>query len=360
MEAGKPPRRDEFEFTLLGPGYGESIVLHVGEGFWAIVDSCIDRNGNPRALQYLNSIGVDPSEAVRLIVATHWHDDHIRGIAKLVEYCGRATFCCSSVLCKHEFLTIAHALEGRSHSLTGSGVREIHGVISRLLQTGSIPSQAIANRRIYVRGQCEIWSLSPDDRSFQSFLRSIGRLVNAGGQIESSLTDLTPNAVAVALWVRVNDFTVLLGSDVDKRGWTAILQTKERPTDKASVFKIPHHGSASAYLPEVWDRMLDPDPIAVLTPWRRGGRGVPNDHEVRLVLSRTDNAYATARSSSSKPAPASRSSMVKRTIREAGVKIRRLAMSPGAIRIRYTLGSQAQPRIKTFGEACHLKNLVQM
>ena len=41
-KAGTPPGRREFELTLLGPGYGESIVLHVGDGIWILVDSCLD------------------------------------------------------------------------------------------------------------------------------------------------------------------------------------------------------------------------------------------------------------------------------------------------------------------------------
>ena len=39
-DGGNPPRDDEFELTLLGPGYGESIVMHVGDGAWVLVDSC--------------------------------------------------------------------------------------------------------------------------------------------------------------------------------------------------------------------------------------------------------------------------------------------------------------------------------
>ena len=31
-EAGTPPGRRGFDLTLLGPGYGESIALHVGDG----------------------------------------------------------------------------------------------------------------------------------------------------------------------------------------------------------------------------------------------------------------------------------------------------------------------------------------
>ena len=45
-KAGSPPGEDEFEVVLLGPGYGESIVLHVGYGGWIIVDSCI--NAEPK------------------------------------------------------------------------------------------------------------------------------------------------------------------------------------------------------------------------------------------------------------------------------------------------------------------------
>ena len=38
-----PPGKNEFEITLFGPGYGESVVLHVGSGAWIVVDSCIDK-----------------------------------------------------------------------------------------------------------------------------------------------------------------------------------------------------------------------------------------------------------------------------------------------------------------------------
>ena len=358
-ETGKPPGKGEFELTLLGPGYGESIVIHVGGGVWVLVDSCVDTGGMPRALRYLESIGVDPAETVDLIVATHWHDDHIRGIAKLVEVCKKATFCCASVLLRKEFLTVVGALESRPLTNLGSGLKEIYGVVSLLKQVASKPTWALANRRIFVQGACEIWSLSPNDSAIQTFLRSIGGLVPGEGQAILQIPDPSPNEVAVALWVRVDDVTVLLGSDLEKRGWIEILQSAERPTDKASAFKIPHHGSKSAHAPEVWERMLDPDPFTVLTPWRRGDRALPNQRDVQRILTYTTNAYATARIGSSALAPVNRSSMVKRTIRESGVKLRRLAMSPGTIRLRRPLSSRAQWKVEMFGSACHLKDFVE-
>ena len=50
------------------------------------------------ALEYLQRIGHNPASSVRLIVATHWHDDHIRGLAEVVRTCAAADFYCSSAL----------------------------------------------------------------------------------------------------------------------------------------------------------------------------------------------------------------------------------------------------------------------
>ena len=352
----KPPGKNEFELTLLGPGYGESIVMHVGGGVWVLVDSCIDTDGTPRALRYLEGIGVDPTETVELIVASHWHDDHIRGMAKLVEVCKKAAFCCASVLLEKEFLTVVGALESRPPTVFGSGLKEMHGVVSRLSQAASRPTLALANRRIFAQGTCEIWSLSPHDSNFLDFLRTIGGLLSQEGESKTRVTGLSPNEVAVALWVRAEDITVLLGSDLEKRGWIEILQDAARPAGKSSVFKVPHHGSKSAHAPEVWKRMLDPDPFAVLTPWHRGRRALPNQQDVRRILSCTTNAYATAKVSSCTRAPERRSSMVGRTIRESGVKLRRIALSPGAVRLRRPIASQTGWKVETFGAACHLKD----
>ena len=358
-DTGKSPGKNEFELTLLGPGYGESVVLHVGGGVWVIVDSCVDTDGTPQALRSLESIGVDPAETVELIVATHWHDDHIRGISKLVEVCNRAAFCCASVLRHKEFLTVVGALEGRPPSDRGSGLKEIHSVISRLVQVASKPTLAIANRTVFVQGGCEIRTLSPDDADLIYFLRTIGRLLSGPGRVRIRIPSLSPNDIAVALWVKVKDVAVLLGSDLEKRGWTAVLENVARPDGKATVFKVPHHGSGDAHEPDVWKQMLEPDPFAVLTPWRRGNRTLPIQRDVKRILSHTPNAYATAKISSSTRAPVNRPSMVRRTIRESGIQLRRLVMSPGFVRLRCPLSSDARWKIETLGSACHLADFAE-
>ena len=352
---GTLPARDELEITLLGPGYGESIVLHTGDGSWIIVDSCIDNRGDPRALGYLESIGVDPSQAVGLIVATHWHDDHIRGMSRLVEVCDRAVFSCAAALCTKEFLAAVRVWGGRHVTPDGSGVREIHDVLTKLNSRARQPVFALANRLIHSQGGCQIWSLSPGDRDFRNFLNSVGTLYPDAGQTKTRIPSVSPNEVAIVVWIGVGDTNILLGSDSEKRAWLEILQNR-KPIGNASVFKIPHHGSADAHEDRVWKQMLDPEPFAVLTPWRRGGRVLPTRQDVRRILTQTGNAFATSNAGLTVQSATHRDRMVDRTIRESNVTLRRQPILAGKLRLRRVLGSGSEWKVEMFGPACHLRD----
>ena len=72
----------------------------------------------------------------------------------------------------------------------------------------------------------------PDDTDFINFLRMIGRLLSGPGKARIRIPSLTPNDIAVALWVKVEDVAVLLGSDLEKRGWTAVLENARTPGRK--------------------------------------------------------------------------------------------------------------------------------
>ena len=353
-KAAGPPEDDEFELILLGPGYGESIVLHVGNGAWAVVDSCFDPDGRPGALRYLESIGLEPAQSVALIVATHWHDDHIRGMARLVELCPDAQFCCASALCDEEFLTLVGALEGRHFSATGSGLREIHGVFSQLGNVGKMPIHALANRVVFRKGGCTISSLSPGDGVFQQFLASVGGLIPGKGVNKKRIRSFSPNEVAVALWVECGGSSLLLGADLERKGWVAILGDTHRPPGKASVYKIPHHGSADADEPAVWERMLEDEPVAVLAPWRRGRGALPTEQDTERILSATPNAWITDTGSTREATFRHGNRTVEKTLRESGVRIRRLAGDTGMIRLRRRIGSADDWKVKKFGNACHL------
>jgi hypothetical protein len=50
----------------------------------------------------------------------------------------------------------------------------------------------------------------------------------------------------------IGDIALLLGADLEETGeedtgWSVIVASTERPHGKASIFKIPHHGSETAH-----------------------------------------------------------------------------------------------------------------
>lgn len=318
-----------------------------------MVDSCLDTDGKPAALNYPRGMDVDPYTAVKMVVATHWHDDHIRGMARLVDACPSARFCCASALKTDEFLGVAFGLTKRDYSQFGLGVREIHAVFTNLRRAGRRPAWATANRRVVRRNRCDVWSLSPDDAAFESFVRSLAPLVLKATELAGAGHHTRRNDLSVALWTRCGDAACLLGAGVVKRGWTAILNNLERPRRRASVFKVPHHRSSNADMPEAWNQLLESEPLAILAPWRRGAGVLPKREDVRRILSRTRCAYASARPT---VGAVKRHGMVGKTVRGAGARMRIGLGLVGMVRLRRSLANGRPWRVDLFGSACHLRD----
>ena len=236
----------------------------------------------------------------------------------------------------------------------GSGVREIRSVFSCLGSKRSSPIWAAPVRRVFRNGSSEVWSLSPGDDQFESFIRSVEGWVSSKGETAKRNRSPSANQLSVALWVRCGDAIALLGGDIERRGWTAVLHDRAKPTGKASVFKVPHHGSGDADVPEVWEQMLDPELFAVLAPWRRGGGFLPTSHDVERILSRTPHAYSSAAPSSS---ARRRPGTVSRTVRSTGTKLTGVVGSPGIVRLCRSLASGSPWTVRLFDPACLLSDL---
>ena len=349
------PNADEIEVSLAGPGYGECVLIHIGDHKWVVVDSCRDANKQPVALSYLDDLGLDPAEAVRLIVATHWHDDHIQGMADVVEACENARFCCASVLVEKEFLTLVSAFEMSQATRLSSGASELVKTHDLLQKRDSHFRRAGPDRLILSDGDCNVWSLSPTDSTFDVFLRRIGRLVRGDDGPRGRLTSLDPNDTSVVLLIEVGDSAILLGGDLEQPGWLAILESDRQITTKASVFKVPHHGSEDAYEERVWTEMLHEMPIATLTPWRRGKWYLPTEAGVERIRTFTDKVFITAPPVQSTGRPArNRDRIVTRAIQEGGINLRSIDFSRGMVRMRKRINSSEEWEVVLIGMARQL------
>ena len=352
---GNAPRANEIEVSLAGPGYGECLLIHVGNHRWVVVDSCLDADRQPVALSYLQNLGFDPANVVDLIIATHWHDDHIRGMSDVVEACESAMFCCSSALSTREFQVLAGTVESRSGTRMSSAVREYVDTRSLLKGRGSTTRYAQADRLILSDGDFNVWSLSPADRDFDQFLQRITQMVEGTSGQRGRLTTLEPNDTSVVLLIEIGETAVLLGGDLERQGWLAILDGDRQVTRRASAFKVPHHGSEGAHEDRVWTEMLIDGPVAILTPWWRGGRYLPTQDGVEQMLRFTDDVYITAEPGRTPPRTSrSRDRMVEKTLRESGSTIRSVEFTSGIVRLRKNKDSSEHWRVERFGTAKQL------
>jgi Metallo-beta-lactamase superfamily len=364
------PQSDQVEVTLFGPGYGESAVLHLGNNNWVVVDSCIDSNtGQPAAIPYLEGLGVDPSTAVKLVVATHWHDDHIGGMGALVSRCAEAKFCCSAALGSEEFCGYVRKFQPGTMIAGGSGVREIDRVI-KLLSSGSrVPVAAHCNKLVFRLPaeesghgrECSVWTLSPSDAQFQKSLFEIGSLVFKPQELKHRAIEQPRNHLSVVTWVGIGETAILLGADLEETsardtGWSVIVASDERPSGKASVYKVAHHGSATGHSDDVWRTMLVREPFALLTPWSLG-RKLPTAADVDRIVALTPNAYSAAKLRSHRAR--SRLPAVEKTVKERRIKVRHAEPPTGGLRLREDGGTDGLHRWKLdlLRHACHLSEV---
>lgn len=296
------PASDELELSVFGRGYGEAICVHLGDGEWMLVDSCIDpARRAPAALAYLESIGV-PFSQVRVVVATHWHDDHVQGLGAVVEACANATVVCSAALRRKEVFAFVVAQENAAGGV-GSGVDELRRLLTCCADRGKSVIWAKANLPLHPRppgSAAKVVALAPsEDACERSMISLIEAAENAKLTVPRRYTAPDgPNGASVVLAVAVGGEAMLLGGDLenspnDESGWKAVV-TYARPESKASAVKIPHHGSANAHSEEMWTELVHTERMAIITPWIKGRRFLPTDADVARISTVCRDLFLTA------------------------------------------------------------------
>lgn len=351
-----PPRADVLEVSLFGPGVGECIVVHVGADEWLVVDSCMGDAGSAVALEYLDAIRISPAAVIR-VIATHWHDDHIRGLTEVVDAATRAAFVCSGALRRGEFLSLVAASPAvRRTTKLGSGVDEMTAILQRLQESGRQPTWASNNQILLRTDSTLLTSLSPSSatlsRSFLGFTALAPKLKAALKVVPNVL----PNETSVVLHLECGQAVVLLGADLEvtslDAGWHAIVGSTERPTAAASMYKVAHHGSQTADIHEIWKTLLVDRPVSLVSPFTRSR--LPSKDDVERLKSVSSRLLQTGRSEAQ---PIRRDRSVERTVGTIAKKpptLRRGRM--GQVRVRLSQTTGAVTSIETFGAAFEIPN----
>jgi len=352
---GSPPAPDEQEITLFGPGYGEAIAIHLGEGHWILVDSCIDPEENEPASQvYLKHCAVNPQQ-VRAIVASHWHDDHVKGISRLAASYPQAEFFLSDVLNTRESCAYLAAYSGLHTAGLTKGTKELHSVLTArgpgatitTLQRTLVSELSIGGRPVVVRA----FSPTPQARA-HSVAEFAQYLPTEEKEQFRDAVDLKPNVGAVVLHVDFGDDAMLLGADMEEfknMGWSSIVNSSWcNKKTRASVYKVAHHGSETGHNDAVWSVLLkDKDKVtSCLTPFNRGSHRLPTEQDQARIRRLSGQAFI---SSGASKRPQMNSEEHKR-LQDIGTNISVLNAGFGAVRIRRKVGASSWEH-ELFGDA---------
>lgn len=345
------PDVDVAEVTLIGGphGYGESVVIHIGNGEWIIVDSCIDPSTKEcLPLSYLQKMGVDIANRLKYVICTHWHKDHIDGISQLLEACGSDTIFALS--CAEDRKTLVYEYASNFDYTGRSKILEELTNTFRIVSQKQIKVKRVEqDKLIFKKGNVQCFALSPSEfeiRQFETNIASamsrfnrvvdeISKMVQEPSQIieeatdiqheffksiknvldeEGAEDDIVKNSVrdlveykdankieknnrCVAMLISFGLHHVVLGADLEvsciDSGWHSVIGCECMNGIKANLLKIPHHGSKTGYLKEFMDHCIEPQATAKLSTWITGAKTLPESKILKEYHAHTSNLFIT-------------------------------------------------------------------
>ena len=347
-----PPAFDEIEVTLIGgtAGYGESILMHIGNGDWVVIDSCVNvKTGESAPISYLNDLNVDISQHVLYVLCTHWHDDHIKGLSSILEQCTSKTvfaLSCSDdrekwvyeMLNAYNYLgkstvlneltsTIAKANEKgikvlpvkqdslvfnvngvKAHALSpsdevvkkfeeevASAQMKYHKVLAQVIKLKSMDAHTIQEATIL------------EEETINSFAGLIEERIDKGKVIQEAANLLMykdtkrveQNDRCVALLVSFNNHHIVLGADLENKtasgvtGWMSVAKCSSMNGISSGLFKIPHHGSETGYCNFFLKSFIKNDATMKLTAWAKGDKLIPELEMLGKYYAHSQQMYIT-------------------------------------------------------------------
>lgn len=361
---------------MFGPGFGECILLHLGDGNWAVIDSCLDATSKqPAALQYLTGLGANPATSIQLVVATHWHDDHMDGISTVFQTATNSIFACTGAVMQADFKEVLAAWIGTRFLPGGSGVDELRSIMAELKKRSTnahcvVPKLASVGKELWPTPSkpnpwgMSIKCLSPSDAAVLATISRLKGVAPSKSKVRRRLPRLLENDTSVVLSVEVAGHRILLGGDLHVRadrslGWFAIVDDHAGSDARHHAFKVPHHGSSTGDHDEVWSKMTVDQTCAVTTPFVGGSVRLPRVEDCQRILSKTQNAYLSAPPLPGKFRDANKA--VERTVQEATRSVHFVPGKYGHVRLRKNLDeAPAVPwRVELFGSAVSMADYVR-
>jgi hypothetical protein len=274
-----PPFGHELVLLVMGPGYGESVLVRWPPDCWLVVDSF--RRAGP------NHTEVHPAadalrafdERANAVALTHPHEDHTLGFARLVEH------------------RKPGGLVGWWPDLATAGRWDTPNP-DRAAKQGTTEHALAAINRVWTDEPGSRWELQGNSAPREiggATIRVLTPLIDTITH-NQALKKPDVNEMSSAMILTWENCQLLLGADlVSMRGWNALAATPHNEifTDVPGV-KIAHHGSMKAQHPIVVGSPPPGSRTFIATPFNKEKLPRFEDGEgVEYLLGATDRLLLT-------------------------------------------------------------------
>lgn len=271
------------KIDFFGEGNGETIFLELPNGKIGIVDC-----GNKIFIDWFKQyIITNNITEIDFIVWTHPHADHTSYFPSLLDLCKE-----NNIKITHfmrfgirKFTVISNLIEEQCQKeYINSDIKILSDVDEAILAEEFKPSclkrtidkvRSLKNDGLIINinnslcyGQSlfsknslhkdiEIFCLAPTDEDIETYYQQARKL--ADKSLTSStfcLSSSLHNVISVALCVKYGEASIVLGGDVLERAWQSVLDNNRHTYyshNQLNLIKIPHHGSETAYLEDIWN-----------------------------------------------------------------------------------------------------------
>lgn len=253
LEDLQPPT-DDVLLVVLGPGFGESVIVGWPPDNWLVVDS-FQRTGTASTVHPALELLEQFNAYADAVVLTHPHVDHTNGLAALID---------------------RRKPDGRvgwwpDTSVTAKWNTNSGGLSAR---RGAAEHAIAAIARAWRESPGSRWELSESAAPLQRAGATISALTPLRSSLAHAAKLTTPdmNELSTAILFEWEDVSLILGGDlVNRRGWDG-LETLHGQSAFANTegVKIAHHGSAEAQHRIALGMPPPTDRVFLATPYNRG------------------------------------------------------------------------------------------
>ncbi|RYH00288.1 MAG: MBL fold metallo-hydrolase [Alphaproteobacteria bacterium] len=286
---------------IIGSAPGESVVIVFDCGSVITIDCC-QSAGRNHTLDALNDLGVDPRKVIYNII-THFHDDHIKGAADLINHCPNSKVVIPDAWTEDVFKMFVATVSDDTSLARVSVTKEIEKIFNvlqghkgRLFTVSELTS--LYPPPAYSHSTTEsLIVLTPTAARKAKFLSSLAADIEDGEAAAYAFCESNKNWTSICCVLRYGGKYIFLGGDVENFGpdydLTSIHKNHLQSVAQYELVKLPHHGSSTSFCDELRDLIHSNNTIVALTPYPRGHKALPSLETV-AYLHGVENVYVLA------------------------------------------------------------------